>query len=110
MGLFSAVYVYFGGLAAVVRTDIIQMVALLGGATIILVLAINKLGGVSQLYNPELYQNIETGKDHLMHLFLSADHEKIPWTAVFFGMLLMHIQYWYRNIRRNFICIFPHLY
>jgi SSS family solute:Na+ symporter len=97
MGLFSAGYVYFGGLAAVVRTDVIQMIALLGGASIILVLSIKTLGGVSQLYNPELYTNIQTGKDHLMHLFLSADHEKIPWTAVFFGMLLLHIQYWGAN-------------
>jgi SSS family solute:Na+ symporter len=91
------VYVYFGGLAAVVRTDVIQMITLIGGATIVLVLAIKALGGVSELYNPDLYSNIQTGKDHLMHLFLSADHEKIPWTAVFFGMALMHIQYWGAN-------------
>ena len=97
MGLFSAVYVYFGGLAAVVRTDVIQMITLIGGATIVLVLAIKTLGGVSELYNPDLYSSIQTGKDHLMHLFLSADHEKIPWTAVFFGMALMHIQYWGAN-------------
>jgi len=97
MGFFSAVYVYFGGLAAVVRTDVIQMITLLGGSTIILVLAIKALGGVSELYNPDLYDSIKTGKDHLMHLFLSSDHEKIPWTAVFFGMLLMHIQYWGAN-------------
>lgn len=97
MGLFSAVYVYFGGLAAVVRTDIIQIISLVGGSSIILVLAIKSLGGVSELYNADLYSNIQTGKDHLMHLFLSSDHDKIPWTAVFFGMLLMHIQYWGAN-------------
>ena len=97
MGLFSAAYVYFGGLAAVVRTDVIQMITLLGGASIILVLAIKTLGGVSELYNTDLYGSVQTGKDHLMHLFLSADHDKIPWTAVFFGMLLMHIQYWGAN-------------
>ena len=97
MGLFSATYVYFGGLAAVVRTDVIQMITLLGGATIVLVLAIKALGGVSELYNTDLYSSVQTGKDHLMHLFLSSDHSKIPWTAVFFGMLLMHIQYWGAN-------------
>ena len=97
MGLFSAVYVYFGGLAAVVRTDIIQMITLIGGSLIILVMSIKAVGGFSELYNPELYTNISTGKDHLMHLFLSSDHPKIPWTAVFFGMLLMHIQYWGAN-------------
>lgn len=97
MGLFSALYVYFGGLAAVVRTDVIQMITLLGGASVVLVLAIKTVGGVSELYNPKLYGTIQTGKDHLMHLFLSRNHEKIPWTAVFFGMALMHIQYWGAN-------------
>ena len=97
MGLFSATYVYFGGLAAVVRTDVIQLVTLLGGASVILFLAVKTVGGFSELYNPELYGNIQTGKDHLMHLFLGADHDKIPWTAVFFGMALMHIQYWGAN-------------
>ncbi|MEE9167271.1 MAG: sodium/solute symporter [Candidatus Neomarinimicrobiota bacterium] len=97
MGLFSAGYVYFGGLAAVVRTDVIQMITLLGGSSIVLVLAIKTLGGLPELYNVDLYSGIQTGKDHLMHLFLPLDHEKIPWTAVFFGMLLMHIQYWGAN-------------
>jgi len=97
MGVFSAAYVYFGGLAAVVRTDVIQLITLMGGAAIVLVLAIKTLGGVSELYNPDLYSSIQTGQEHLMHLFLSADHEKIPWTAVFFGMALMHIQYWGAN-------------
>ena len=97
MGLFSAAYVYFGGLAAVVRTDVIQMVTLLGGASIILYMALKAVGGFSELYNPDLYENITTGKDHLMHLFLGSDHDKIPWTAVFFGMALMHIQYWGAN-------------
>jgi len=97
MGVFSATYVYFGGLAAVVRTDVIQMITLLGGASVVLFLAIKTVGGFSELYNPELYSTIETGKDHLMHLFLPADHDKIPWTAVFFGMALMHIQYWGAN-------------
>ena len=97
MGVFSSLYVYFGGLAAVVRTDIIQLITLLGGALIVLVLAVKAVGGFSELYNPENYPNITTGRDHLMHLFLPVDHPKVPWTAVFFGMALLHIQYWGAN-------------
>ena len=97
MGVFSSVYVYFGGLAAVVRTDMIQLVTLLGGAFIVLVLAVKAVGGFSELYNPDNYANITTGRDHLMHLFLPSDHPKVPWPAVFFGMLLLHIQYWGAN-------------
>jgi len=97
MGVFSSVYVYFGGLAAVVRTDIIQLVTLIGGALIVLVLALKAVGGFSELYNPDNYTDITTGRDHLMHLFLPTEHPKVPWPAVFFGMLLLHIQYWGAN-------------
>ena len=97
MGVFSSLYVYFGGLAAVVRTDIIQLVTLLGGAFIVLVLAVKAVGGFSELYNPDNYANITTGRDHLMHLFLPIEHPKVPWPAVFFGMALLHIQYWGAN-------------
>ena len=97
MGVFSSLYVYFGGLAAVVRTDIIQLITLLGGALIVLVLAVKAIGGFSELYNPANYPDITTGRDHLMHLFLPIDHPKVPWPAVFFGMALLHIQYWGAN-------------
>ena len=97
MGVFSSLYVYFGGLAAVVRTDIIQLITLLGGASIVLVLAVKAIGGFSELYNPANYPDITTGRDHLMHLFLPSDHSKVPWPAVFFGMALLHIQYWGAN-------------
>ena len=64
---------------------------------IVLVLALKAVGGFSELYNPDNYTDITTGRDHLMHLFLPTEHPKVPWPAVFFGMLLLHIQYWGAN-------------
>ena len=87
LGLFSAGYTYFGGLTAVVRTDIVQFTILLLGGVIVLFVAVSHLGGWSQLY-------VKT--PDLMHLHLPADHEKLPWTHIF-GLFLLNINYWCAN-------------
>ncbi|WP_411028959.1 SLC5 family protein [Spongiimicrobium sp. 3-5] len=87
LGLFSATYTYFGGLAAVVRTDVIQFAILLSGGIVVMLIAIHHLGGWSQLYT-------KTGD--LMHLHLPADHDKLPWIHIF-GAFLLNINYWCAN-------------
>ena len=87
LGLFSTVYTYLGGLTAVVRTDIIQFVILISGGIVVMFIAINHLGGWSQLY-------IKTPE--LMHLHLPANHDKLPWTHIF-GLFLLNINYWCAN-------------
>lgn len=87
LGVFSAIYTYLGGLAAVVRTDILQFGILLLGAIVVLLVAVHHLGGWQQLY-------IKT-PEH-MHLHLPADHEKLPWTMLF-GLFFLNINYWCAN-------------
>jgi SSS family solute:Na+ symporter len=87
LGVFSAIYTYLGGLAAVVKTDIVQFIILFIGATIVLFVAIKELGGWEQLY-------VKTPQ--LMHLHLPADHPKLPWIHVF-GLFLLNINYWCAN-------------
>ena len=87
LGVFSAIYTYLGGLAAVVKTDIIQFVILLTGGFVVLFVAIYHLGGWNQLY-------IKTPE--LMHLHLAAEHETLPWTHIF-GLFLLNINYWCAN-------------
>jgi SSS family solute:Na+ symporter len=87
LGVFSAIYTYFGGLSAVVRTDIIQFSILLVGGIVVLFTAIHHLGGWGQLYEKT---------PQLMHLHLPADHEQLPWIAIF-GMFLLNINYWCAN-------------
>ena len=69
LGVFSAIYTYYGGLNAVVKTDIIQFIVLLLGGTIVCFISINELGGWEELYNktPEK-----------MHLHLPSNHPVIP--------------------------------
>ncbi|MGB3151394.1 MAG: sodium/solute symporter [Maribacter sp.] len=87
LGVFSATYTYFGGLAAVVRTDVIQFAILLTGGIVVLFIAVYHLGGWSQFY-------VKT--ENLMHLHLPADHPKLPWIHVF-GAFLLNINYWCAN-------------
>lgn len=86
LGVFSATYTYLGGLRAVVRTDAVQFVLLIGGGFILLFAALNRLGGWGQLYE----------QTNLMHLHLPADHPKLPWTAIG-AMLLLNLNYWGSN-------------
>ena len=87
LGIFSAIYTYLGGLNAVVKTDIIQFSILLLGGFFILYIAIKELGGWQQLY-------VETPQ--LMHMYLPADHPKLPWTHLF-GLFFLNINYWCAN-------------
>lgn len=87
LGAISAVYTYYGGLSAVVRTDLLQFAMLIIGGAIILFIAIDQLGGWEQLY---------VQKEELMHMHLPSDHEKLPWTLVF-GLFLLNINYWAAN-------------
>ncbi len=87
LGIFSATYTYLGGLAAVVKTDVIQFVILFMGGIAVLGISIYHLGGWNQLY-------IKTPE--LMHLHLPADHEKLPWTHLF-GLFFLNINYWCAN-------------
>ena len=87
LGVFSAIYTLFGGLSAVVRTDILQFAILLIGGTMVLIVAINELGGWQQLY-------IKT--EERMHLHLPADHPTLPWISLG-GMFLLNINYWCAN-------------
>ncbi|MEL6389839.1 MAG: sodium/solute symporter [Bacteroidota bacterium] len=87
LGVFSAVYTYLGGLAAVVKTDIVQFSILFIGGIVILFVSVHHLGGWSDLY-------AITGEK--MHLHLPVDHDTLPWTHVF-GLFLLNINYWCAN-------------
>lgn len=87
LGIFSAVYTYLGGLAAVVKTDIIQFIILVSGGIVVTLVAIHHLGGWEQLY-------IKTPEK--MQLHLPANHPTLPWTHLF-GLFFLNINYWCAN-------------
>ncbi|MBU0740838.1 sodium/solute symporter [bacterium] len=84
LGAFSATYTYFGGLGAVVRTDIVQFVLLLGGGLTVTLLAVGELGGFGELY-------AQVGDR--MHLHLPNSHKQLPWLGIV-AMHMLNLQYW----------------
>lgn len=108
--LLVGIYTISGGLAAVVYTDMIQCVIMIGGCLLVLVLGIVDLGGVSEfqaaIEKQEQIQleqeRAEKGEaEHVSHtsLILPADADTpFPWTGIFFGLaLILSPAYWIGN-------------
>jgi SSS family solute:Na+ symporter len=88
IGLIAGGYTIYGGLKAVVWSDLIQGAALLGGGALLLVLSLQAVGGVG----PFLEAN--QGK---LHLMLPYDHPTMPWTIYLMGIWIPNIAYWGLN-------------
>ena len=84
-------YTIFGGLKAVIWTDVIQSVLLLMGGILLAFLTLDRLGGWSALMELD---RAGAGK---MHLYLPSDHPELPWTGVLTGLMALHIFYWGTN-------------
>lgn len=85
IGILAGVYTIYGGLKAVVWSDLIQGVALLLGGLLVTWLGFQKVGGITAF--------METNADKL-HVILPADHPEIPWTALLFGIWIPNFFYW----------------
>ena len=90
----AASYTVFGGLRAVIWTDVIQSVLLLVGGIVLAVLTFSKLGGWGHM--TALDRAAEVGSQK-MHLYLPPDHAELPWPGVLTGLMFMHFYYWGTN-------------
>jgi SSS family solute:Na+ symporter len=86
----AAAYTAFGGLKAVIFTDVIQSILLLAGSGTIAVLAIwhPNVGGIAGL--------LEKQPDKF-HVFFEAGHPELPWSGVLSGLMVLHLYYWGTN-------------
>ncbi|CAL8120020.1 unnamed protein product [Orchesella dallaii] len=107
----AALFTIAGGLTAVIWTDFFQTILMLIGASILMVLSFDAVGGYNELIrkfmtesnpseNATLYdennQSCGAVPDDAMHLFRTATPGKsdLPWTGVLFGMTISSIWYW----------------
>lgn len=92
-GLLVGFYTVFGGLAAVVYTDVIQCAVMIGGCLLVLVLGLIDVGGWSGLME-RLPQN-----GHHGDLLVPVDADSpFPWPAILFGLaLILSPAYWIGN-------------
>lgn len=74
---FAGVFTYAGGLKAIARVNVFQMLLLIGVSLTLSYLGLKKVGGFTALYH-----HTPAGFWNLVH---SADDPKYPWTALLLG-------------------------
>jgi SSS family solute:Na+ symporter len=82
----TGAYTIIGGLAAVIYTELMQAVILLGGAILLTLIGLNEVGGFTGLraHLPADY----------FHMMKPSTHPDFPWTGIFFGAPILGIWYW----------------
>lgn len=86
LATFAGAYTVYGGLRAVVWSDLIQGALLVLGGAITTVLGLRAVGG---------WDALMTQAGDKFHTVLPLDHPELPWFAVFFGGLwIANLFYW----------------
>src|SRR5579871_2288920 len=82
----TGIYTIFGGLAAVIYTDLVQTLILIVGAMVLAIIGLDKVGGMAGLRHalPASY----------FHMVRPISDPDFPWTGMFFGAPLISIWYW----------------
>jgi SSS family solute:Na+ symporter len=82
----TGIYTVFGGLRAVLYTDMLQMFVLVGGAVLVTVVGINEVGGWGTLH--------ATVGPAFFDLWKPASDPDFPWTGILFGAPILGVWYW----------------
>jgi len=82
----TGVYTVFGGLRAVLYTDMFQMFVLVGGSVVVTVMGLRELGGWGQM--------CEIAGPSMMSMWQPMKHPDFPWTGILFGAPILGIWYW----------------
>lgn len=82
----SAAFAMAGGLKAIAFTNVYQMLLLIGVSILLVVMAVMKVGGISQVFvaMPESYWK----------LFQPLSDKNFPWLAIVLGYPIMGVWFW----------------
>lgn len=84
--LITGLYTVVGGLSAVIYTDLVQTIILIGGSVTLTVLGLNQAGG---------WSNLVAGTPvSFWHMFKPITDPDFPWTGIVFGAPILGIWYW----------------
>jgi SSS family solute:Na+ symporter len=82
----TGVYTVAGGLSAVIYTELVQAIILLGGAIVLTLLGLNEVGGWDEL-------RARVPAD-FFSMIRPVSHPDFPWTGIFFGAPILGLWYW----------------
>jgi SSS family solute:Na+ symporter len=96
LSLFTVTYAALGGLKAVVMTESIQVVLLLGGATLITIMGLRALPGVGVHDVASFRQAVAPGQLHMLQPIIDVhgNLNEFSWLAVLLGYPVLGIWYW----------------
>lgn len=82
----TGIYTIFGGLRAVLYTDLMQMFVLIGGAIAVTLVGLNELGGWGEM--------TRTAGPGFMDMWKPMSDPSFPWTGILFGAPILGVWYW----------------
>lgn len=82
----TGIYTVFGGLRAVLYTDMLQMFVLVGGAVAVTLVGLDALGGWDGLY--------ETAGSSFFNLWQPLSDPSFPWLGILIGAPILGVWYW----------------
>lgn len=82
----TGIYTIFGGLRAVLYTDLMQMFVLIGGAIAVTIIGLNALGGWSAMTT--------TAGPAFMDMWKPMSDPNFPWTGILLGAPILGVWYW----------------
>ena len=84
--LATGVYTIFGGLRAVLYTDMFQMFVLIGGSVVVMFAGVHAIGGWGNL--------CRTAGPDMMTMWKPMTDPNFPWTGILFGAPIVAVWYW----------------
>ena len=91
IGVVAGVYTVYGGLKAVVWSDLLQGAALVLGGALVTVMGLRLIGDGNMVEGWQIFS--EQSADRL-HLVLPWDDPDLPWLGIFSGLWIGHFFYW----------------
>ena len=82
----TGLYTVFGGLTAVLYTDLLQLFVLIGGAVTVTVVGLAALGGWDVM--------VQTVGPDFLSMWRPASDPDFPWTGILFGAPILGVWYW----------------
>jgi solute:Na+ symporter, SSS family len=93
----TGIYTIFGGLKAVLYTDMVQLFILLGGMLLATYFALSNIGGWSGMTEAiDRYADIHPAIDRnsFFNLWRPSSDTQYPWTGLMFGAPILGVWYW----------------
>ncbi|MEM6793784.1 MAG: sodium:solute symporter [Acidobacteriota bacterium] len=82
----TGLYTVFGGLRAVVYTDMMQAIVLIVGAGAVTLVGFSKLGGWGEM--------VAAAEPGFFNIWKDISHPDFPWTGLVFGAPIIAVWYW----------------